>query len=66
MSYLLEEIGESIMATWNVRVLVEYSYEVEADNFEDAEKQGWEYEEYYYTGTVDSIDVEELEEDEDD
>lgn len=55
------------MATWNVRVLVEYSYEVEADNFEEAEKQGWEYEEYYYTGTVDSIECEEQDEpDEDD
>lgn len=54
------------MATWNVRVLVEYSYEVEADNFEEAEKQGWEYEEYYYTGTVDSIDVEEQDEPEGD
>lgn len=53
------------MATWNVRVLVEYAYEVEADSFEEAEKQGWEYEEYYYTGQVDSIDVEEQEEDDD-
>lgn len=52
------------MATWNVTVLVEYSYEVEADSFEEAEKQGWEYEEYYYTGQVESIDVEEQEEEE--
>lgn len=53
------------MATWNVTVLVEYSYEVEADSFEEAEKQGWEYEEYYYTGQVESIDVEEQAEEED-
>lgn len=50
------------MATWNVKVVVEYEYEVEADTYEDAEKQGWEYEEYYYTGTVDSIEVEEQDE----
>lgn len=54
------------MATWDVRVLVEYSYEVEADSFEEAEKQGWEYEEYYYTAQVDSIDVEEQEEEAED
>jgi hypothetical protein len=50
------------MAVWNVKVVVEYEYEVEADTYEQAEKQGWEYEEYYYTGTVDSIEVEEQDE----
>ena len=54
------------MATWNVKVVVEYEYEVEADTFEEAEKQGWEYEEYYYCGTVDSIECEEQDEPEDD
>lgn len=52
------------MATWNVKVVVEYEYEVEADTYEEAEKQGWEYEEYYYTGQVDSIEVDELDSDE--
>lgn len=52
------------MATWNVKVVVEYEYEVEADSYEEAEKQGWEYEEYYYTGQVDSIEVDELDSDE--
>lgn len=50
------------MATWNVKVTVEYEYEVEADTFEDAEKQGWEYEDYAYTAQVYCIDVEEIEE----
>lgn len=50
------------MATWNVKVVVEYEYEVEADTYEEAEKQGWEYEEYYYCGTVDSIECEEQDE----
>ena len=54
------------MGLWNVTVLVEYAYEVEADNFAEAEKQGWEYEEYGYTAQVDSIDVEEQEEKETD
>ena len=52
------------MATYNVKVVVEYEFEVEADSYEDAEKQGWEYEEYYYTGQVDSIEVDELDSDE--
>lgn len=50
------------MATWNVKVVVEYEYEVEADTYELAEKQGWEYEDYGYCATVDSIEVEEQDE----
>jgi hypothetical protein len=52
------------MARWNVTVVVEYAYEVEADTYELAEKQGWEYEEYGYTAQVDSIECEEIEEEE--
>jgi hypothetical protein len=45
--------------------MVEYSYEVEANNETDAEKQGWEYEDYPHSATVDSIEVSELEEEDD-
>lgn len=43
------------MATYRVTVNVEYEYEVEADSVEEAEKQGWDYEEYAYTAQVDDI-----------
>lgn len=49
------------MPTYNVKVVVEYEYEVEADNEEKAEKMGWEYEDYANWATVDEITVEELE-----
>lgn len=45
------------MATYNVKVVVEYEYEVEADSWEEAEKQGWDYEDYRFSATVDSIEV---------
>lgn len=48
------------MATFNVKVIVEYEYEIEADDEEQAEKEGWNYEEYGYAASVYSIDVEEL------
>lgn len=54
------------MGLYNVKVTVEYEYEVEADTPEDAEKQGWEYEDYSYTGSVYDIEVDLIEEDEDD
>ena len=55
------------MPTYNVKVVVEYEYEVEVDNEELAEKEGWNYEEYANWGSVYSIDVEDItEEDEDD
>ena len=50
------------MATYRVTVNVEYEYEVEADSVEEAEKQGWNYEEHAYTAQVDDIRVEEKEE----
>ena len=53
------------MAKYELTVTVEYTYEVEADDWESAEKQGWDYEEYPHSGSVQSIDVTELEEDED-
>lgn len=51
------------MNTYNIKVTVEYEYEVEAETYEDAEKQGWEYEEYNYTGSVYDIEVDLVEED---
>lgn len=51
------------MAKFEVTVMVEYVYEVEADSIEEAEKQGWDYEDYAHHASVDSIEVAELEED---
>jgi hypothetical protein len=53
------------MATFNVKVVVEYEYEVECDTAEEAEKQGWNYEDYAHHASVDKIEVEEVEEVED-
>jgi hypothetical protein len=47
------------MATYDVKVVVTYMYEVEADSEKEAEEQGWHYEDYAYSGEVYSIDVEE-------
>lgn len=48
------------MGTYNVKVTVEYEYEVEADSYEDAEEEGWNYEEYSHYASVYSIDVEDI------
>jgi hypothetical protein len=61
LRYLWRE-GDCVMATWNVVVNVEYNFKVEAETYLDAEKQGWDYEDYGYTAQVDSIDAEEIEE----
>lgn len=52
------------MPMYDVKVVVTYEYEVEADNEEQAEEQGWNYEDHYYAGEVYSINVYEQEEDE--
>ncbi len=52
------------MGTYLVRVSVDYEYEVEADTEEEAEAQGWDYEDYSGFATVDSIEVEDITEDE--
>lgn len=52
------------MATFELTVEVSYTYEVEADDYAAAEKQGWEYEDYKYTGQVENIVVHEIEEEE--
>jgi len=40
------------MPTYDVKVIVEYNYEVEADNDQEAEEQGWHYEDYGYTADI--------------
>jgi hypothetical protein len=52
------------MARYEVTVVVQYVYEVEAEDYEGAEKQGWDYEDYQHSGSVDSIEVAELPEEE--
>jgi hypothetical protein len=52
------------MARFDVTVVVEYRYEVEADSYEEADAEGWNYEDYRMFSTVDSIDVRELDDDE--
>jgi hypothetical protein len=52
------------MPMYDLKVIVEYNYEVEADNAEEAEKLGWEYEEYGFP-EVYSIEVDEQYEEED-
>jgi hypothetical protein len=54
------------MAQYEITVSVEYIYTVEADSIEEAEKQGWEYEEYAYNASVLEIEVASLEGDDDD
>jgi len=53
------------MPTFDVKVIVEYNYEVEAETPEEAEEQGWMYEDYSYSGEVYSIEVDEQPEEED-
>jgi hypothetical protein len=52
------------MPTFDVKVIVEYNYEVEAESAKEAEELGWYYEDYSYSGEVYSIDVDEQPEDE--
>lgn len=54
------------MATFDVKVIVEYYYEVEAENEQEAEELGWHYEDYAHSGEVYSIDVTKTSDDEED
>lgn len=54
------------MPMYDVKVVVEYMYEVEADNEGDAEAEGWNYEDYAHSGEVYSIEVDEQPEEEED
>lgn len=53
------------MATYEVKVVVSYRYQVEAEDDQQAEKEGWNYENYSHFGEVDSIQFEMIEEEED-
>lgn len=54
------------MPTYDVRVIVEYNYEVEAENEAAAEEEGWNYEEYRMFGDVYTIEVTQTSDDEED
>jgi hypothetical protein len=49
---------------FDLKVTVDYHYEVEAENEAEAEELGWHYEDYAFTGEVYSIKVDEQEEEE--
>jgi hypothetical protein len=53
------------MAKYEVKTLVEYTFEVEADSKDEAEQKGWEYEEHRETAEVSEITVLDTIEDED-
>ena len=53
------------MATYDVKVIVEYNYEVEADSMEEAEELGWQYEDFAFSGEVYSISTTQTSDDED-
>ncbi len=50
------------MPTYELKVTVEYNYEVEAENEELAREQGWDYEMYAHHAEVYDIEVTEQEE----
>jgi hypothetical protein len=54
------------MPIYDLKVTVEYNYEVEAENEAAAEELGWHYEDYGFTAEVYSIEVDEQPEDEED
>ena len=53
------------MPTYDIKVIVEYFYEVEAENEKAAEELGWHYEDYAHSAEVYSIDVTQTSDDED-
>jgi hypothetical protein len=55
-----------LMPKYSIQTTVHFTFEVEADNEELAEKQGWNYEDYLYNGEVYDIEVTEIEEEEED
>ena len=50
------------MPKFDIKVTVDYHYEVEAENEAEAEELGWHYEDYAFSGEVYSIKVDEQEE----
>jgi hypothetical protein len=43
--------------TYAVKVTVEIEYEVDAESWDDAEKEGWNWEDHRHQASVYSIDV---------
>lgn len=54
------------MAKFQVTTTVIFSGEVEADSLEEAEAKGWEWEDELQYEAVDTIEVDELDDDEED
>jgi hypothetical protein len=54
------------MSNYELTVTVTYTYQVEADSYEEAHEQGHDYEDYLYTADLMKIHVAELEDDEED
>ena len=52
------------MPTYDVKVIVEYNYEVEVQDEAEAIEQGWQYEDYAHFADVYSIDVTQTSDDE--
>jgi hypothetical protein len=52
------------MAKYEITTVVQYVFEVEADDLDTAEKMGWDYEDYQHFAEVYSVEVAELEEEE--
>lgn len=52
------------MPTYDVTVVVEYNYEVWAEDEDAAKEMGWEYEDYSHHAEVDTISVSLVSEDE--
>lgn len=51
------------MNTYAIKTTVDYYFEVEAENEQEAEELGWQYEDYAFAGEVYSIKVDLMEED---
>ena len=52
--------GRPRMPKYEITTVVEYTYEVEADDLEAAKQMGWEYEDYQHWAEVESVDAREL------
>lgn len=51
------------MAKYDIKVVVQYNYSVEADSKDEAEAEGWKYEDYAHHAEVDTISVYENDDD---
>jgi hypothetical protein len=56
----VEVVETEELTTYNVKVVVEFNYEVEASSVEEATEQGWLWYEPHRYGEVYSINVDEV------